>query len=171
MGAGKTTIGKKLAKELKLSFIDLDWYIEQRYHKTIKDLFVDYGESVFREIEKKMLHEVTDIEDVVISTGGGVPCFSDNMNFMNANGATIYLQLSSQQLFDRLKNARQSRPLLRDKSEDELLEYITSTLEKRNSFYKQAMLIFKQGNLSTVKDVHETTLALIERLKMNNMFL
>ena len=79
MGAGKTTLGKALARELHIPFIDLDWYIEERFHKTVGELFSERGEASFRELEKNMLHEVGEFEDVVISTGGGAPCFFDNI--------------------------------------------------------------------------------------------
>ena len=92
MGAGKTTIGKALAKELGIMFYDLDWYIESRMRRTVAQIFSDEGEEGFREIERNMLHEVAEFEDVVISRGGGTPCFYDNMDYMNAQGDTIYLQ-------------------------------------------------------------------------------
>ena len=84
MGAGKTTLGKAFAREMGLTFVDLDWYIEERFHKTIRQLFTEMGEDGFRELEKRMLHEVADFENVVISTGGGTPCFFDNMEFMKS---------------------------------------------------------------------------------------
>ena len=86
MGAGKTTLGKAFSRELGLTFIDLDWYIEERFHKTVQQLFSERGEQGFRELEQKMLHEVAEFEDVVISAGGGTPCFFDNMDYMNACG-------------------------------------------------------------------------------------
>ena len=75
MGAGKTTLGKAFAREMSLNFIDLDWYIEERFHKTVQQLFLERGEDGFRELERKMLHEVAEFEDVVVSAGGGTPCF------------------------------------------------------------------------------------------------
>ena len=98
MGAGKTTVGKELAKLAGLSFIDLDYYIEGRYHKAVSQIFAERGEEAFREIERNMLHEVAEFEDVLISTGGGAPCFFDNMEFMNASGTTVYLKVSVEEL-------------------------------------------------------------------------
>ena len=92
MAAGKTTLGKALAKELGLQFIDLDHYIECRYHSTVSQLFADRGEEAFRQIERNMLHEVAEFEDVVISTGGGTPCFFDNIEYMNQQGITVSVQ-------------------------------------------------------------------------------
>ena len=83
MGAGKTTLGKAFARQMNIPFIDLDWYIEERFHKTVGELFIERGETGFRELERNMLHEVAEFENVVISTGGGAPCFYDNMDFMN----------------------------------------------------------------------------------------
>ena len=93
MGAGKTTLGKAFAREMGLTFVDLDWYIEERFHKTIRQLFTEMGEDGFRELEKRMLHEVADFENVVISTGGGTPCFFDNMEFMNSKGSVVFLDV------------------------------------------------------------------------------
>ena len=86
MGSGKTTLGKAFARAMQLQFIDLDWYIEERFHKTVQELFAERGENGFREIERNMLHEVGDFEDVLIAAGGGTPCFFDNMDYMNSVG-------------------------------------------------------------------------------------
>ena len=90
MGCGKSTIGKRLAQKLSLSFIDLDAHIQNNYRKTIADLFDEKGEEAFRRIEQQALMEVADFEDVLVSTGGGAPCFFDNMEVMNRAGVTVY---------------------------------------------------------------------------------
>ena len=123
MGAGKTTLGKAFSRELGLTFIDLDWYIEERFHKTVQQLFSERGDQGFRELEQKMLHEVAEFEDVVISAGGGTPCFFDNMDYMNACGDTVFLQVEPEVLFHRLKVAKQQRPLLANKSDEELMNF------------------------------------------------
>ena len=102
MGAGKTTLGKAFAREMSLNFIDLDWFIEERFHKTVQQLFLERGEDGFRELERKMLHEVAEFEDVVVSTGGGTPCFFDNMEYMNDCGDTVFLDVEPAVLFRRL---------------------------------------------------------------------
>ena len=106
MGAGKTTLGKAFAREQGLSFIDLDWYIEGRYHKSIPQLFAERGEEGFRTLERNMLHEAGEFEDVVISTGGGTPCFFDNMDYMNSHGQTVFLDVCPDVLFRRLRALR-----------------------------------------------------------------
>lgn len=110
MGAGKTTLGKAFARELNVPFIDLDWYIEERFHKSIRELFVERGEASFRELERNMLHEVSEFEDVIISTGGGTPCFFDNMDYMNGHGQTVFLDVHPDILFNRLRVATLQAP-------------------------------------------------------------
>ena len=123
MGSGKTTLGRAFSKEQKLTFIDLDWYIEERFHKTIQQIFAERGENGFRELERRMLHEVADFEDVVIAAGGGTPCFFDNMDFMNEHGVTVLLEAKPSTLFNRLKVAKSQRPLLANKSDEELMTF------------------------------------------------
>ena len=116
MGAGKTTLGKAFAREMNVPFIDLDWYIEERFHKSIRELFTERGEASFRELERNMLHEVGEFEDVVVSTGGGTPCFFDNMEYMNGCGQTVFLDVHPDILFRRLRVAKQQRPILQGKT-------------------------------------------------------
>ena len=111
MGAGKTTIGKVLSKMAGLSFIDLDYYIEGRFRKTVSQLFAERGKEGFRSIEHNMLHEVAEFEDVFVATGGGTPCFFDNMAFMRQQGTTIYLQVSVEELVKRLELCKAERPV------------------------------------------------------------
>ena len=92
MGAGKTTVGKALAKALGVTFYDLDWYIETRMRRTVKQIFDQEGEEGFRRIERNMLHEVAEFENVVLSCGGGTPCFFDNIDYMNQQGPVVYLK-------------------------------------------------------------------------------
>ena len=138
MGAGKTTIGKALAKELGIMFYDLDWYIESRMRRTVAQIFSDKGEEGFREIERNMLHEVAEFEDVVISCGGGTPCFYDNMDYMNAQGDTIYLQASPDVLAGHLRMGKVVRPLIAGKSDEELRQYIIESLKQREPYYTKA---------------------------------
>ncbi len=114
MGAGKTTLGKALSRETGMPFYDLDWYIESRMHKTVKELFDAHGEEGFRKIEHNLLHEVAEFEHVIISCGGGTPCFFDNIDYMNQQGETVYLKATPDVLHGHLKMGRTVRPLLLD---------------------------------------------------------
>ena len=153
MGAGKTTLGKAFARELGVPFIDLDWYIEERFHKSIRELFIERGEASFRELERNMLHEVSEFEDVIISTGGGTPCFFDNMDYMNGHGQTVFLDVHLDILFNRLRVATHQRPILQGKTDEELRAFIADALEKRAPFYVQARYRFDAGHLESRRQI------------------
>ena len=138
MGAGKTTVGKALSKELGIIFYDLDWYIESRMRKTVSEIFAERGEEGFRKIEYNMLHEVAEFEDVIISCGGGTPCFFDNMDYLNQQGQVVYLKAEPEVLYKHLLMAKVERPLLKGKSKEELLKFIKEQLDKREPFYTKA---------------------------------
>ena len=138
MGCGKSTLGKKLAKHTGLQFIDMDNYIEERNYKTVPRIFAEEGEAEFRKKEHKALEELSEFNDVIIATGGGAPCFFDNMELMNETGITIYLNIAPEILAARLAESKTERPLIKGKTDSELLEYINETLRKRNKFYKKA---------------------------------
>lgn len=140
MGSGKTTVGRPLAKALGLRFVDMDHHITDSRHKTVGELFETLGEAGFRELERETLAELSAQDDLVVATGGGAPCFFDNMETMNRAGSTIYLQVSPEGLLARLKHGRDKRPLLRGKSDEELLRYIRETLAGREKFYRQARI-------------------------------
>lgn len=155
MGAGKTTLGRDLSDFLGLSFIDLDVFIEERFHKTIRQIFAERGEEAFRELERRMLHEVAEFEDIVVSTGGGTPCFFDNMSFMNSCGQTVYLRVSIDELAARLEMARQTRPVLQNRTGEALKAFIRESLESRLPFYEQARFIFDAETMDTHDDVRK----------------
>ena len=138
MGAGKTTVGRALAAELGIEFYDLDWYIESRMRKTVKQLFDEVGEEGFRKIEHNMLHEVAEFENVVISCGGGTPCFFDNMAYMNQQGDTVYLKANPEILYKHLKMGKSVRPLLLNKTPEEVQVFITEQLANREPYYSRA---------------------------------
>lgn len=148
MGSGKTTYGKLMAKELNLTFIDLDVYIESEERKTIDQIFKEIGEEGFRLLEKKALRAVSEIENVILATGGGTPCFFDNMEFMNSKGQTIYLRTSVRELRDRLKMSKSKRPLISGKDLRELEDFIAENLEKREPFYLKAKYILDTDDLN-----------------------
>ena len=160
MGAGKTTLGKAFARELGLSFIDLDWYIESRFYKTIPQLFAERGEDGFRRVEQNMLHEVGEFENVVISTGGGTPCFFDNMDYMNVQGQTVFLDVDVETLFRRLCVATQQRPILRGKSEEELRVFIEKALADRSPYYTKARYRFDGNQLENREQIADSVLRL-----------
>ena len=166
MGAGKTTVGKVLSRQLELSFIDLDHYIEGRYHKTVGQLFAEKGEDAFRDIERRMLREVAAFEDVLVSTGGGAPCFFDNMEFMNRAGKTVFLDVHPDVLFRRLRVAKQQRPILQGKEDDELKTFIIQALEKRAPFYHQAHYIFNADELEDRWQIESSVQRLQELLEL-----
>ncbi len=138
MGSGKTTVGKALSKDMGIPFYDLDWYIESRMRKTVAQIFAERGEEGFRKIEYNMLHEVAEFENVIISCGGGTPCFFDNMDYMNGQGETVYLKASPEVLYGHLKMGKTERPLLKNKTPEEMQVFIAEQLEKREPFYSKA---------------------------------
>ena len=148
-GAGKTTLGKAFARKLNIPFIDLDWYIEERFHKTVGELFTERGEAGFRELERNMLHEVAEFENVVISTGGGAPCFFDNMEFMNRTGKTVFLNVHPDVLFRRLRIAKQQRPILQGKEDEELMDFIIQALESAHLFIRRRNISLMRTNWKT----------------------
>lgn len=148
MGCGKTTAGKKLASKLGYSFIDLDELIESNQNKSIANIFEDEGQEIFRKIEREALHTTFNLTNSVISTGGGAPCFFDNIEQMNSHGKTVYIQLSPKALVSRLSSAKNERPLIKGKSDDELLDFIEKALLEREPFYIKAQYRVKGLGLS-----------------------
>ena len=167
MGSGKTTLGRAFARKCGLGFIDLDWYIEERLHKTVSEIFAERGDEGFREIECKMLHEVGEYENVIIACGGGTPCFFDNMDYMNRTGQTVLLDASNEVLFRRLKIAKAKRPLLADKTDTELMDVILDGLQKRMPYYSKAQYKLGADHLESISQISDTMLSLEELLGIN----
>ena len=165
MGAGKTTVGKALSQSLALPFYDLDWYIEERYRRTIPQIFAENGENGFREIEQKVLHEVAEFENVIISCGGGTPCFFDNMEYMNSVSQTVYLHASNETILEHLKMSRGRRPLLEGKTPEELKIYVENQLKEREPFYSQAMFRQEVSPLCTREKIDNICNEIIEKIK------
>ena len=166
MGAGKTTVGKALAHELGLPFYDLDWYIETRMHCKVKDIFDEKGEEGFRKIERNMLHEVAEFENVVISCGGGTPCFFDNMEYMNQQGETIYLKATPEVLYDHLKMGKTVRPLLLNKTPEEVKVFIREQLEEREPYYAKAKHTLDVNLMDNYDKIHMSVKGVIDLLNI-----
>jgi|APHig6443718053_1056840.scaffolds.fasta_scaffold19573_4 shikimate kinase len=148
MGSGKSFVGRKLSKILDLPFIDLDQLLEQTYHLSVNDFFNRYGEDAFRQAERSILLSTEQLITGIISTGGGTPCYYDNMSWMKANGYTVYLRMNAKALCYRLKESKKPRPLIRDLGSNDLLPFIEAKLIEREVFYSQADLVYQGENLS-----------------------
>ncbi|MDE6028274.1 MAG: shikimate kinase [Muribaculaceae bacterium] len=146
MASGKTTFGRSLARSLGWDFIDLDFYIEQRFRKSVREIFADEGEEGFRRKESAMLREAGEFENVVVSCGGGTPCFFDNMDFMLARGETVFLDTEPECIVRRLVINNSRRPLMAGKSEEEIRKEVEKGLKARAPFYSKARIHFS-GNM------------------------
>lgn len=138
MGCGKTTTGKQLARNLGYRFFDLDFYLVKKHEKTVPEIFRQYGENGFRNLEREALLDTFKMDNAIISTGGGTPCFFDNMQQINKNGISIYLEADVNTLVKRLYYSNNPRPLVVGKSKKELSNFVFETLQKREHFYNQA---------------------------------
>ncbi|MFA7082532.1 MAG: shikimate kinase [Bacteroidales bacterium] len=143
MYSGKSTVGKKLANSMNLNHIDTDKVFESKYNITISSFFEKYGEDLFRELEHKILLETIEEDNIIVSTGGGLPCFHNNIEIIKENGISIYLNMSPISIIHRINNSKKKRPLLQNKSPEELQEYIENLLKEREVFYNQANLKIK----------------------------
>lgn len=143
MGCGKSTIGRKLARTLHLEFVDTDHRIEEREGATVIDIFHYEGEERFRTIEREVLEEVVATKQAaVVSTGGGLPAWGDNMARMNEVGRTIYLKRSAENIASRLSPyGRQKRPRLRGLNDEELVIFMREDMAKRDPYYSQAVQV------------------------------
>ena len=153
MGCGKTTWSKKLAAHLGYEFLDMDNLLQDKAGMTIAEYFTQHGEDAFRVLESTLLKETEYPENVVVSTGGGLPCFFDNLQWMNANGKTLYIKLDPKTLASRLENGKTERPLLRGKHGEELVAFIAEKLAEREGFYSQASHTVSGIDLSVEKMV------------------
>lgn len=153
--SGKTTIGRTLAPQLGLNFVDLDTAIEVKYHTTVPQLFKKYGELVFRKCEYETLSELLQQDNLLISTGGGAPCFKDAMALINKHSASVYLKLEEATLVKRLRDSRKKRPLTDNLNTSELTQYVHQTLMERAPYYEQAHLIFLENEINDLSALKE----------------
>lgn len=140
MAAGKTTLGRYAARQMGREFIDLDRYIEARFRKSIPDIFAEEGEARFRELERRMLHEVGEFDNVLVATGGGTPCFYDNMAYMKSRGVVAFLSCSVGTICRRVRASKSRRPLLTAMPPEALAARVEAMLGERMPYYSQATL-------------------------------
>jgi len=142
MASGKSNLGRKLAHIMKLDFIDLDQFIENKTNKTIPYFFRTEDEKTFREIEMESLKEIVTTQDnFILATGGGTPLYYGNMDYMNKHGKTVYLKVENDILVERLKNAKKNRPVLTDVPDDELADFVKKEIAFREDYYNKAKVI------------------------------
>ncbi len=138
MGSGKSTSGKKLSKLLGYSFVDTDELIIDRLGMSINDIFRHLGEEKFRENETGVLNKLVTEKNLVVSTGGGLPCYGENMDIINRHGISVYLKVSPTDLYSRLSPGKYKRPLIKNLSDEELMKFIEDTLSHRETYYSLA---------------------------------
>ncbi len=148
MGSGKTTIGRRFAGMIGFDFVDTDRFIEMKNGITVADVFAQYGEAAFRSMEQDILIELQQRDFVVVSTGGGLPCYNNNMELMLNSGKVVYLKTSPQVLARRLMHSHTERPLIKGKTEEELQQFIREKLAERETFYDRAHIIIQTENFS-----------------------
>lgn len=155
MGSGKSYLGQRLAQKLGYHFIDTDEMIEQITEKSVKELFKVYGEAYFRKCEYDLLQTFSKNQDAVVSTGGGMPCKSFNLDILLETGMVIYLDVKEDILVERLSKNNDERPLLNNISRKGLENYVAKTIEERKPFYEKAHLHyhFSQGDEPFVEEV------------------
>ncbi|PKP53313.1 MAG: shikimate kinase [Bacteroidetes bacterium HGW-Bacteroidetes-1] len=148
MGSGKSTVSKRLAQLMNFECVDLDQLFEEKFKIEIADFFKKYDESLFRLLESRLLKDTLKLSNTIIATGGGTPCFYDNMEWMNQNGITVYLQMHPLSIVYRLNDSKKKRPLVASKSQVELISFVRDHLRQRNIYYSQANIIIKSESLN-----------------------
>jgi shikimate kinase len=147
MGCGKTHWGQALSKKLGLPFFDLDHQIEEKEEKSINTIFTEQGEEYFRMLEKEVLYLLTESHDsFVMATGGGTPCYFNNIGYMKKSGIVVWINSSMDTIFERLVKEQEKRPLVKDLDADALRAYITKKYSDRKIFYEQATAIVTDDN-------------------------
>jgi shikimate kinase len=148
MGSGKSYWMKKLAKKLKVTGYDMDMLVEAWEGKTLLELFTEDGEAYARKADANVLRFFGEKKKYVVGTGGGSPCFHDNMKWMNSQGLTIWLNESEEVLYERLRNEKSHRPLISHLNDEELRLFISNKLSEREPFYSMAKLQVKGDDIS-----------------------
>lgn len=159
MGSGKTHWGKQLAAQMKIPFYDLDEVISIKENKTISELFAVAGEEAFRVREKEVLEALIDENaSMVLSCGGGTPCFFNNIERMKKYGVVVWLNTHVEILLQRLSKEKSSRPLIKNVSDDELRTYIVRKLNERRMYYEQADIVIDNENSISMNEFIQTVL-------------
>lgn len=159
MFSGKSTVGKLLAKSMGYEHIDTDHMFESLYNISINNFFEKYGQDLFRELEHKLLLTLIEKDNIIISTGGGLPCFHNNMELIKQNGISIHINMSFKSIIHRQKKSKKNRPLLRNKSQEEIEIFLQDLLAKRIGIYNQSNIIIKGEDLN-IKELKEKILTL-----------
>lgn len=150
MGVGKTTIGKKLAAKLNFNFLDLDVEVEKSQQKTIPQIFAERGEAFFRQIERGELLKLEN-EKTIIATGGGSPCYENNIEIMLQKGLVIWFQLDVLMITSRLLKSKSARPIISHLPDDEVLQFVEKQLKQREEYYKKAHIHFDVFNMNKAR--------------------
>jgi len=148
MCCGKTTLGRRLAERIGFEIVDTDRFIEMQQGLTVSEIFARCGEMAFRVMERNMLLEIQKLEYAVVSTGGGMPCYNDNLDLMRSMGTVVYLKASPQTLTRRLLRSHTERPLIKGKNVNELQQFIAEKLAEREPFYNRAHIALQTENFT-----------------------
>ncbi len=168
MGAGKSTVGRKLAERLNMEFIDTDIFLENRFRRRIVDMFAEVGEQSFRKRERYAIEDLSGMENAVIATGGGLPCHSDNMSLLLDTGLVIYLEATDKSLCKRLELCKRTRPSVKDKSGQELLQHIQEAMQTRRPIYEQAHKSYSIEKIKNAQDEWALVEEIIKDIKEDN---
>lgn len=156
--SGKTTIGKKLAQKLKMEFIDLDHAIEERENRSVPEIYTEIGDTEFRKLEWEVLREIVKKDNIIVSTGGGAPCHCNNMSLMEKYGDVLYIHLDNDTLVSRLKHATKDRPIVLNKTDEELRDYIADLRNRCEHHYTRAKYIIEGKDISVNKIIEALNL-------------
>lgn len=163
-GSGKTTLGKKLSNTLEYDFVDLDSLIQQNEGMSIEQIFEEKGEEFFREIERLYLQSTNKLSKTIISTGGGTPYYFDNMDWINQHGLSIFLDISIEQLTQRILQNPTKRPLFKGLSDSEIHEKLLNLMEIRNPYYLKSRLIVDINGLNKNTKTYNN-----QHIRLNNI--
>lgn len=170
MTSGKSNIGLRLSKELNLEFLDVDVFIENRFRKRIIDLFKLWGEDTFRKRESVVAREIVGFENTVIATGGGTPCFYNNMDTLLQYGVVVYLNVTDEILSERLNLCKMSRPTVKDKSKEEIALFVKESMSKRRPIYEKAHIIIDASGKDNEQNEMTVTKKIIDKLYESGYF-